>query len=356
MITSRLPRKLYPASRRSHRASLAGCTPLRRFPLLNNAPPHRTRSVQTTAAPPPVEPHSKSVCCNTAKRYFISRANDFSQHDGVGAPSQRRAHAVRPPGSAADHHGLEAGRLAELPQVAKVAGIHLVTGLREQGHGGVHHVLRARCAEEFAGPVPVFASDWFYRDTAKRPGEPCLLRAVTPDLRNRVGVGTDRIADPEGGFDLVVHVAVAPVNGDQCARVKDQCGHAPSASFRAQYSSASRCASRRSLSASASSSSVNAPNSAWYSSMYSRQAAIRRLRSASSKTAASSSARNLSSAAATIQSSTDRPCRAADSLIASVNSGARVTLIVIFTLSSYGGNSRSPKEYPGTRFPGASAP
>jgi hypothetical protein len=27
---------------------------LRRFPLLNNATPHRTRSVQATTAPPPI--------------------------------------------------------------------------------------------------------------------------------------------------------------------------------------------------------------------------------------------------------------------------------------------------------------
>ena len=146
MITSRLNRKQYPASRRSQRASLAGCTPLRRFPLLNNATPHRTRSVQTTAAPPPVEPHSKSVCCNTAKRYFISRANDFSQHDGVGAPSQRRAHAVRPPGSAADHHGLEAGRLAELPQVAKDAS---------RDHAGMDAGLKGRAGLEVPNAVAV---------------------------------------------------------------------------------------------------------------------------------------------------------------------------------------------------------
>jgi hypothetical protein len=43
-------------------------------------------------------------------------------------------------------------------------------------------------------------------------------------------------------------------------------------------------------------------------------------------------------------------------LIASASSGARVTLIVIFTLPSYGRYFPRPKEYPGTRFPDAFAP
>lgn len=80
------------------------------------------------------------------------------------------------------------------------------------------------------------------------------------------------------------------------------------------------------------------------------------MRFASSKIAASLSARNLTSAAAAIQSSNDSPCRSADSLTASVSSGARVTLIVIFTLQSYDRNSRGPKGYPGSRFSGAFAP
>src|ERR1700761_4040248 len=66
----------------------------------------------------------------------------FPNTRGVGAPYLRRACAVHDATSAADHHCLESRCFTELSQVAKVAVVHLVTGLREQGHGGAHHVLR----------------------------------------------------------------------------------------------------------------------------------------------------------------------------------------------------------------------
>src|ERR1700722_14840716 len=97
---------------------------------------------------------------------------------------------------------------------------------------------------------------------------------------------------------------------------------------------------------SASSSSVKAPCSASHSSRYSPRAWGRFRGAASSTAAASSSARSLASAASANQSSGDLPARSAAARTSSQSSGARATLILVFTLRSYGRTALSQRDYP----------
>src|SRR6202035_5744942 len=194
MITSRLNRQQYPASRRSQRASWDGRSPSAGLSCW--LPPCRLPSCRLPPfwlAPCPLSPFWLALSLNATPRRSLpspavtqatpsqssltpEKLNSFPELTIFSAAAARASRGSGLPAptacgaSTADDHGLEARRLAELPQVPRVAGVQFVSALSERRDGGVGHVQ-----------------------------------------------------------DQVVHVAVAPVHGDQRTGVKDQRDHASTA-------------------------------------------------------------------------------------------------------------------------------